>query len=190
MQSVIAAVFLLLASQAVSAQICQAPKSEQVFYLTSGMADFFVANDFDQGKILIVFKSDNGVGDHWSIVDIVSGITYINTVEKGCVYRQFSQEQNEIFYQCLPDDASLERSGDVDFYYMTRPEFTWLVGMKPVEGTEFYFRHFSRFYDENVVDKEITFGVTYKYSLGISDPTIFDKDLSVCVEAPLGQQSY
>ncbi|GFR62270.1 hypothetical protein ElyMa_001866800 [Elysia marginata] len=123
-------------------------------------------------------------------INSISFTKYKSATSVLWIYQLVLPPLQLIFYQCLPDDASLERSGDVDFYYMTRPEFTWLVGMKPVEGTEFYFRHFSRFYDENVVAKEITFGVTYKYSLGISDPTIFDKDLSVCVEAPLGQQSY
>ncbi|KAK3761850.1 hypothetical protein RRG08_012832 [Elysia crispata] len=140
---------------------------------------------FLRGKILIVF-SNNAVGDHWSIVDLVSGITYLNTPEGGCKYTQYTPEQNEIFEQCLPSDAVLDRSGDVDFYYMERPGFTWLVGMQPVPGTEFYFRHFSRFFHEDVVAADSTFGMVYQYSLGISDPTVFDKDLSVCEEGLLG----
>ncbi|KAK3793008.1 hypothetical protein RRG08_032270 [Elysia crispata] len=184
MKSLFAAAFLLLACQAMCDQVCQAPQSESVFFLTSSLSDFFVANDFDQGRILIVFSGDPN-DDHWSYLDLNNRITYINTPEGGCTYVVYAPEQNRIFEQCLPDDAELQRSGDVDFYTMEREGFTWLVGMKPVPDTEYYFRHFSRFFHEDVVAQDATFGVVYQYSLGISDPTIFDKDLSACVEGPL-----
>ncbi|KAK3756648.1 hypothetical protein RRG08_065307 [Elysia crispata] len=171
-----------------SSQICQAPQSESVFYLTNSMSDFYVANDFDQGKVLIVF-GNNGHGDRWCVVDLNSGYTYLNTPEGGCNYKLYTDAQSELFYQCLPDDAVLERSGEVDFYSMSRPTLTWLVGMQPVPDTEYYFRHFSRFFHEDVVSEDSTYGIVYQYSQGISDPTVFDKDLSACVEAPLDRAS-
>ncbi|GFR63888.1 hypothetical protein ElyMa_005493500 [Elysia marginata] len=95
---------------------------------------------------------------------------------------KYTPEQNGIFDQCLPDDASPERLGEVDFYFMTPPKFEWLVGMKPVPDTSFFYRVFSRFSHEQVTDSATTFGVLYKFSPGLSDPTVFDKDFSECVE--------
>ncbi|RUS71186.1 hypothetical protein EGW08_021056 [Elysia chlorotica] len=176
---------LLLVSESLC-EVCQAPQSESVFFLTSSLSDFYVANDFDNDRILIVWGADAS-SDHWSYLDLKNFITYINTAEGGCTYVQYTAAQNRIFERCLPEDAEQQRSGAVDFYTMERDGFTWLVGMKPVPDTDYFFRHFSRFYHEDVVAQEATFGVVYKYSLGISDPTIFDKDLSVCVEAPLAK---
>ena len=94
MKVVLSAVFLLLASQVMCSQICQPPKSESVFYLTSSMSDFYVANDFDQGKVFIAFGPDAS-GDVWCIVDIVSGYTYLNTPH-GCTYQPYTDEQNAV----------------------------------------------------------------------------------------------
>ncbi|RUS85867.1 hypothetical protein EGW08_006351 [Elysia chlorotica] len=186
--SILALVLLGLTSQALSSDICQAPQSESVFFLTNSRSDFYVANDFTQGKVLITF-GDNGHASLWCIVDLVSGYTYLNTPEGGCKKTLYTDEQNALFEQCLPDTAVLERSGDVDFYSMSAPTLDWLVGMQPVPDTEYYFRHFSRFFHENVVSEDSTYGVVYQYSLGISDPTVFDKDLSVCEDAPLDRAS-
>ncbi|GFR63885.1 hypothetical protein ElyMa_005493400 [Elysia marginata] len=181
MKSFVAAVFLLMTSQALCANVCQLPQSESMFYLTSSMSDFYVANDFDQGKVLTVYGS-NPHGDSYFYVDLASGYTYYNTSEAGCRFFKYTPEQNGIFDQCLPDDASPERLGEVDFYFMTPPKFEWLVGMKPVPDTSFYYRVFSRFSHEQVTDSATTFGVLYKFSPGISDSTVFDKDFSECVE--------
>ncbi|KAK3769413.1 hypothetical protein RRG08_009565 [Elysia crispata] len=184
MKSVLTAVILLMVFQARCDKVCQPPQSESLYYLTSSMSDFYVANDFDQGLVLVAF-GDNGHVERWALVDLNNRLLYLNTPESGCQYMEYTPEQKQISTQCLPDDAKLERSGEVDFYTMFRPGFTWLVGMKPVPNTEFYYRHFSRFFQENVVNDENTYGVVYKYSLGISDPTVFDKDLSACVEKKL-----
>ncbi|GFR63879.1 hypothetical protein ElyMa_005493200 [Elysia marginata] len=140
MKTFVAAVFLLLSSHTLSAeQICQPPKSESVFYLTNSMSDFYVANDFEQNKVLVVF-GDNGFGERWCLVDLDSGYTYLNTPEGGCKYKLYTDEQNALFYQCLPASAKLQRSGLVNFYTMEAPTLTWLVGMEPVPGTDYYFR--------------------------------------------------
>ena len=95
MKSLFAAAFLLLACQAMCDQVCQAPQSESVFFLTSSLSDFFVANDFDQGRILIVFSGDPN-DDHWSYLDLNNRITYINTPEGGCTYVVYTPEQNRV----------------------------------------------------------------------------------------------
>ncbi|KAK3780381.1 hypothetical protein RRG08_062002 [Elysia crispata] len=185
MKVAVTATLMLLVTQCIADQVCQSPQSESVFYLTSSLSDFYVANDFEQGRILLVF-SNNSEGDHWTYLDLNNQITYYNVPEKGCKFEHYLDEENELFQQCLPDDAKLERSGDVDFYAMEREGFTWLVGMQPVPDTNYYFRHFSRFFYDGVVAEENTYGIVYKYSVGLSDPTVFDKDLSACVEGPLG----
>ncbi|KAK3739900.1 hypothetical protein RRG08_018836 [Elysia crispata] len=196
MKITIAAVLLLLVSQALCDQICQAPQSETVFLRTGILEDLYMAQDFTQGKILITF-SDSAQDENWAIVDLNENRTYIH-INNVCQFVAYSPGQNkfgyDLFDQCLPADAKLERSGDVDFYYMTRPGFDWLVGMKPVPSTEYYFMHFSRFASVGVdgvaiVAVEDTFGVVYKYSLGISDPTIFNKDLSACTDVIMWQNS-
>ncbi|RUS85865.1 hypothetical protein EGW08_006349 [Elysia chlorotica] len=170
-------------------QVCQPPQSESVYFLTSTLEDLYVATDYSQGKTLVVF-GDGPQGDTWFLVDTVSRNTYYSNPEDGCVYAQFSPEQNElvsqIWSQCLPSDAELERSGDVDFYHMERPGFDWLVGMKPVPDTDYFYKHFSRINSYGVykVPDESSFGLVYQYSVGLSDPSVFDRDLSACVEGP------
>ncbi|GFO26095.1 hypothetical protein PoB_005260000 [Plakobranchus ocellatus] len=180
---IFAAITFLLGCHAVCGDVCYEMQSESHFYLTLAMEDFYVASDFSEGKVLIVFGSDPA-GDHWSIVDLNNNKTYINTVEKGCRYQFYSPGSNELFEQCLPVDAVPVESGSlIDFYYMTRVGgFSWLVGVTPVDGTTFYKRSVSRFTLTNVVPLEV--GILYDYSQGISDPTVFNKDLSGCVEAP------
>ncbi|KAK3739899.1 hypothetical protein RRG08_018835 [Elysia crispata] len=69
---------------------------------------------------------------------------------------------------------------------MERPYFTWLAGLKPVPDTGYFYKHFSRISSYGVykVLDENSFGVVYRYSVGLADPTIFDRDLSACVEGP------
>ncbi|GFR97901.1 hypothetical protein ElyMa_001005400 [Elysia marginata] len=61
-----------------------------------------------------------------------------------------------------------------------------IISMKTFPIRIFLSRHFVRLYSAGVqgvveVDKSQTFRVAYQYSLGISDPTVFNKDLSACV---------
>ncbi|GFO19872.1 hypothetical protein PoB_004637700 [Plakobranchus ocellatus] len=184
MKTVFAAIFLLLGCHAVCGKICYAPQSESRFYLTLAMDDFYVAQDFTRGLWLIVFGSDVN-GDHWSIVDINTNITYINTPAEGCKYHLYTPQSNDLFQQCLPSSAALIKDGSlIDFYYMTLSlgpeEFEWLVGVTPVGDSGYYKRSVSRFQETNVVEREL--GVLVDFSLGISDPTVFDKDLSGCVD--------
>ncbi|GFR76213.1 hypothetical protein ElyMa_000476100 [Elysia marginata] len=171
----VVAVCVLLGLQAVLGQVCQPAQSESVYYLTNSMEDLYVATDYDRGLTLVVY-GDNADGDHWFLVDTESRNTYYNTPEDGCVYARFSPKQNK-------------RSGDVDFYYMQRPGFNWLVGMKPVPDTRYFYKHFSRINSYGVyqVPDESSYGVVYSYSVGLSDPTVLDKDLSACVEGPHNQ---
>ncbi|GFR65923.1 hypothetical protein ElyMa_005544800 [Elysia marginata] len=198
MKSIVTAVFLLLASEALCAQICQPPKAETVFYRTHKMEDLYMAQDFDQGKILIVFKSSTGQNDEWSIVDLNAERTYMHSADGSCQYVNHGPSGGklgyELFQQCLPAHAKLERSGDVDLYSMQSQSdgLEWLVAMKPIPDTEYYSMYFSRFFSKGVAGVGVvpvldTFGVVYKHTLGLSDPTIFDKDVSACVEGPNGQ---
>ncbi|GFR87744.1 hypothetical protein ElyMa_006084100 [Elysia marginata] len=192
---VAAAVFLLVTSQAMSAQICQPPQSETVFFRTKNLENIYVASDFEQGKVLHVFQSDNGHGSNWLILDLNIKRTFVASPDGGCFYWASSPDDQrlgyDLFAQCLPDSATQLRSGDTDFYYMESPGLEWLVGMKPVPGTEYFFTHFSRFSSKGIdgeaaVPTEDTFGVAYKYNVGLTDPTVFDKDLASCVEGPYG----
>ncbi|KAK3769408.1 hypothetical protein RRG08_009560 [Elysia crispata] len=186
MKSTITAMILLMVCQARCDKVCQPPQSESLFYLTGSNSDFFVANDFTQGLVLAA-SGTSGNGDRWVLADLKAGITYVGTPEGGCHYKFFPSEIMELYDQCLPGDAELVRSGFVDFYLMPRPGNTWFVGMKSLPDTDYSVRHFSRYSWDGTVDQSLTYGVLYEYSLGISDPTIFQKDLSVCVEGEVDE---
>ncbi|KAK3769407.1 hypothetical protein RRG08_009559 [Elysia crispata] len=189
MKSVIAAVILLMACHARCDKVCQAPQSEAVYYWTGSNWDFYVVNDYDQGLVLKV-SGDDPNGDRWVLANVKTGVVYLNTPEGGCHYQQFLPEHIELFYQCLPENAELVRSGFLDFYYMpTNGAITFLAGMKALPDTDYYVRHFSR-YQSDIVEESLTYSVLYKFSMGISDPTVLDKDLSVCVEGPLDENLY
>ncbi|GFN98746.1 hypothetical protein PoB_002525200 [Plakobranchus ocellatus] len=197
MKVVFVAISLFLGCHAACDRICYAPQSESRYYLTLSEGELYVAQDFVRGQWLVVFGNDVK-GDHWSIVDINTNITYINTHAGGCKYHLFTPESNsshpidyipsvylQLFQQCLPSNATLLKDGDlIDFYFTTLTlgpeEFHWLVGVTPVEGTKYYKRSVSRFEETNVVEREV--GVLVDFSPSIADPTVFDKDLSVCVD--------
>ncbi|KAK3794335.1 hypothetical protein RRG08_061005 [Elysia crispata] len=187
----VAAVFFLLFSQAMSSQICQPPKSVGLYYMTETNQDMYVAQDFEQGKILVV-NSNNGHDDDWSYVDLTNNRVYVNSPGSGCHVMGYSHGQEkkgyELFWECLPDDAKLLRSGAVDFYFMERPGINWLVGVEPIAESEFFTMHFTKSVlavssDLTVVERQSPSGILYQFSAGISDPTVFDKDLSGCVAA-------
>ena len=159
--------------------------------MTGPMKDLYVAQDYDQGKILVV-TSNSAQGDNWSFLDLNSRKIYVHTPDAGCQMVEYGNDETkkgyELLGQCLPSDAKLERSGDVDFYSMGRTGINWLVGMKPLADTDFFFMHLSRFLTEvsaglTAVPRKSPFSILYQFSVGISDPTVFDKDLSGCVAA-------
>ncbi|GFS05321.1 hypothetical protein ElyMa_002935400 [Elysia marginata] len=178
---VLAAVFSLLISQAMCSQICHPPKSESVLLRTKKIEDIYHARDYELGLFLNVF-GDDPHGDRWVMLDLNTKNLYASTPDGGCQYMSHYPE----------DDQRLLKSGDVlEFYYMERPEarLRLLAGMKPIPGTEYYYMYFARFFSDSVggiadAKEDDTFGVTYKYSIGISDPTIFDKDIARCTQGP------
>ncbi|GFO19865.1 hypothetical protein PoB_004637000 [Plakobranchus ocellatus] len=184
MKTIVAVVSLLLASHALCGEVCYEPQSESRFYLTLSMGELFIAQDFTQGLWLISFGPGPN-SDSWCLVDLNTNYTYLSTPATGCKYHLYTAESNELFGQCLPPRATEVNTGSlIDFYYQTLSimgeEFSWVIGVTPVDGTPYYKRSVSRFEHAGVVDREV--GILADYSSTISDPTIFNKDLSSCVD--------
>ncbi|KAK3750964.1 hypothetical protein RRG08_009220 [Elysia crispata] len=91
-------------------------------------------------------------------------------------------EKGILFHQCIPDDAKLY--GEIDghpMYLTDRPgSIKWLMAVTPIENTPYYWRFISRFeYRGSLTDV----GFVYINNLGILEPSLLDKDLSLCVAA-------
>ena len=119
MKSVFTAVILLMVFQARCDKVCQPPQSESLYYLTSSMSDFYVANDFDQGLVLVAF-GDNGHVERWALVDLNNRLLYLNTPESGCQYMEYTPEQKQVngCSQCtlFPNMSFLNLREKVFFY--------------------------------------------------------------------------
>ncbi|KAK3802500.1 hypothetical protein RRG08_043330 [Elysia crispata] len=162
---------LLLLGAAVSAdQICFEPESESQVILTLNVIDVYAAWDYNQGKVLFT-AATNASDDEFTLVDLNNNITYISNTY-GC---SMVPGYPEVFAQCLPDDAIYVHTIDEhDLYYVWRPfGLDWLVGITKDEGTGYYQRYISRYTARNAV---LDVGVTYQSSIGVSDPSVFDRN--------------
>ncbi|RUS73634.1 hypothetical protein EGW08_018607 [Elysia chlorotica] len=162
-----------------SLDICYPPQSTTVGFLTLSEAHSYSINDYENG--ILYFAPGNDIfGEPWTYVDLNANITYHKEGGKPCVYQALDPEVRELFHQCLPDDAKLY--GEIDghpMYLTDRPgSIKWLMAVTPIKDTPYYWRFISRFeYRGSLTDV----GFVYINNLGILEPSLLDKDLSVCV---------
>ncbi|GFO31932.1 hypothetical protein PoB_005843700 [Plakobranchus ocellatus] len=181
MKMFLCAIFVALAPLVLCSQICYPPQSTTVGFLTISETHSYSINDYTNGKLY--FSPGNDIfGEPWTLVDLNAQRTYHKEKDQDCVYKDIDPEVLELFHQCIPDDAVLYGNIDGhDMYLTNRPgSIKWLMAVTPIENTPYYWRFISRFeFHGQLTDV----GFVYINNLGILEPSLLEKDLSVCVPA-------
>ncbi|GFR63891.1 hypothetical protein ElyMa_005493600 [Elysia marginata] len=177
----ILATMFVLALPLASCEVCFPPKAEYKVLTMVSLDDLYMACDYDQGKIILTPANDTK-GDMWTLFDINTHRTYFQPEKGKCLFKECPS--TKMMEKCLPEDAKLLKTIDNhDMYAMISPHgLGWVLGVTKIEGSEFYHKYLSRV---SMYGSIMDIALSYQCSEEISDPSVFERDLSACKEVQL-----